>query len=330
MSGSFQSAVVAFGVVTVFLTPSLLPHTQGFDIATEEKREGDGASHRDFRVIWRNGMKKIALALLGAGVLISAAAQAGPEEDRKQLVSYYKTKLPSVKFEDYTYGALALDKDSKAQYDSIMEFPPFEGVIDAGKQMWDKAFKNGAIFADCFPNGGKNVAGNYPYFDDKLGKVVTFEMAINQCLKKNGEEEFKYANVNTMGILTAYARTLSDGMKMNVKVQGADALAAYEAGKKFYFQRRGQLNFACATCHVDNVGNRIRAEVLSPALGQATHWPVFRAGENLVTLHTRFRQCNNQVRAVPFESGSEEFNNLEYYMSYRDNGLPLKASVFRK
>lgn len=275
-------------------------------------------------------MKKIALALLGAGLMASAVAQAGPEEDRKQMVAHFKSKLPAVKYQDYVYGALALEADSKAQYDSIMEFPPFEGVVEAGKEMWNKPFKNGKTFASCFPNGGKNVAGNYPRFDASLNKVVTFEMDINQCLKANGEAEFKYGDVNTMGILTSYARTLSDGMKMNVKVEGAGALAAYEAGKEFYFKRRGQLNFACSTCHVDNVGNRIRAEVLSPTLGQTTHWPVFRAGERLTTLQSRYRGCNSQVRAVPFEVGSEEFNNLEYFMSYQDNGLPLKASVFRK
>lgn len=275
-------------------------------------------------------MKKITLALLSAGLMMSAAAQAGPEEDRLQAIDYYKSRIPTVKLDDMIYGALALDKDAKAQYDSIMEFPPFEAVIEAGKPMWEKPFKNGKTFAGCFPNGGKNVVGNYPHFDDKSNKVVTFEMAINQCLKDNGETPFKHGDVNTMGILTAYARTLSDGMKMNVKVQGEGALAAYEAGKKFYFQRRGQLNFACATCHFDNVGNRVRSEVIGPALGQATHWPVFRAGENLTTLHARYRQCTSQVRAVPFEFGSEEYNNLEYYMSYRDNGLVLKASVFRK
>ncbi|PWB45636.1 MAG: sulfur oxidation c-type cytochrome SoxA [Nitrosomonadales bacterium] len=275
-------------------------------------------------------MKKIALALLGAGLMASAAAQAGPEDDRKQMIAFFKSKLPAVKYENYVYGALALDKDSKSQYDSIMEFPPFEGVIEAGKEMWEKPFKNGKTFASCFPNGGKNVAGNYPRFDASLNKVVTFEMDINQCLTANGEAGFKYSDVNTMGILTSYARTLSDGMKMNVKVDGAAALAAYEAGKKFYFQRRGQLNFSCATCHVDNAGNRIRAEILSPTLGQSTHWPVFRAGERLTTLQVRYKGCNSQVRATPFEPGSEEFNNLEYFLSYQDNGLPLKASVFRK
>lgn len=276
-------------------------------------------------------MKKLAIALLGASLAAAATvSHAAPEPDRKQMVNYFQKKLPGVKLDNYVFGALALDKDSMSQYDSIMEFPPFEGVIDAGKEMWDKPFKNGKTFAGCFPNGGKNVVGNYPYFDDKAGKVVTFEMAINQCLKDNGEDPFKYNDMNTMGILTAYARTLSDGMRMNVKVQGAGALAAYEAGKDQFFRRRGQLNFSCASCHVENAGNRIRAEVLSPALGQATHWPVFRGGEKLVTLQNRFVGCNKQVRATPFAEGGEEYNNLEYFLSYMSNGLPLKASVFRK
>lgn len=276
-------------------------------------------------------MKKLLLALLGASVVWGAtSAVAAPEDDRKEIVNFYQKKFPNVKYEDYVYGALALDKGSKAQYEAIMEFPPFDSVLDKGKAMWDKPFKNGKTFASCFPNGGKNVAGNYPYFDEASGKVVTFEAAINKCLRDNGEAEFKYGDVPTMGTLTAYARTLSDGMKMNVKVDGPKALAAYEAGKKHFYTRRGQLNFACATCHIDNGGNMVRNEILSPALGQATHWPVFRGGDNLVTLQTRYKGCNTQVRAVPFSEGSDEYNNLEYFHSYLSNGLPVKASVFRK
>ncbi|MEQ1668614.1 MAG: sulfur oxidation c-type cytochrome SoxA, partial [Sulfuriferula sp.] len=75
---------------------------------------------------------------------------------------------------------------------------------------------------------------------------------------------------------------------------------------------------------------RIRSEVLSPAVGQATHWPVFRAGENLTSLQTRYVGCNRLVRAEPFKIGSDEYNNLEYFHSYISNGLPMQASVFRK
>lgn len=275
-------------------------------------------------------MKKIVLLLLGSIFLTSAViAHATPEQDRKQLIDTYKKRFPKVKSQDYIHGALALSTDSMNQYKDIMDFPPFEGVIEAGKKMWETPFKNGKTYASCFPNGGKNVAGNYPLFDEKLGKVVTFEMAINQCRKDNGEAEYKYGD-RDMATLTAHARTLSDGMLMNIKVEGAGAMAAYDAGKTHYYTRRGQLNFACSTCHIDNAGNILRTEILSPSLGAATHWPVFRGGDNLVTLQGRFVGCNKQVRAVPFAVGSEEYNNLEYFFSYMSNGLPMKASVFRK
>lgn len=276
-------------------------------------------------------MKKLLLALLGTSLLASAViAHASPEQDRKQLTDHYKKQLPKVKHQDYIYGALALSADAMNQYKDIMDFPPFEGVVEAGKKMWETPFKNGKTYASCFPNGGKNVVGNYPLFDEKLGKVVTFEMAINQCRKDNGEAEYKYGDGATMDKLTAYVRTLSDGMLMNIKVEGPGALAAYDAGKTLYYARRGQLNFACATCHVDNAGNILRTEILSPSLGAATHWPVFRGGDNLVTLQERFAGCNKMVRAAPFAVGSEEYNNLEYFFSYMSNGLPMKASVFRK
>lgn len=276
-------------------------------------------------------MKKLLVAIVGAGLLAgSVAAQATPEQDRQQLIKYFETRYPNVKLDDYVYGSLAFDSDSMEQYKSIMDFPPFLDVVDKGRKMWETPFANGKTYASCFPNGGKNVAGNYPYFDDKAGKVVTFEMAINQCREKNGEKPLDYNDMKTIGVLESYARTLSDGMLMNVKVEGPAALAAYESGKKFFYQRRGQLNFSCATCHVDNAGNRIRSELLSPVIGQATHWPVFRGGDKLVTLQDRYEGCNKQVRAVPFKPGSTEYNDLEYFHSYVSNGLPLKASVFRK
>lgn len=276
-------------------------------------------------------MKKTLLALIATSLTLGAVvANATPEQDRKDLTKLYTSKYPDIKPSQYVYGALAFDKDSKAQYDSIMDFPPFGTVIEEGQKMWETPFKNGKTYASCFPNGGKNVAGNYPYFDDKTNKVVTFEKAVNECRTANGEDAYVEGDAATMVKLTSYGRTLSDGMKMNIKVNGAGAQAAYDAGKHHFYTRRGQFGFSCASCHVDNAGNRIRSEVLSPAIGQATHWPVFRGGDNLVSLQVRYVGCNRLVRAEPFKVGSDEYNNLEYFHSYISNGLPMRASVFRK
>jgi L-cysteine S-thiosulfotransferase len=276
---------------------------------------------------------KLLKSLLAGGVLMANIAGptfASPEEDRAAFIALYRGKFPGVPLENYVNGALMLSSDAKTQFDSIMEFPPFQGDIDSGRNLWETPFRNGKAFAGCFANGGRNVAGNYPYYDSGSNKVVTFEMDINRCLRENGEAEYNFNDKATMGIITAYARTLSDGMHVDVRVEGPAALAKYEQGKKLYFSRIGQYNFSCASCHMVNAGKILRTEILSPTVGQTTHWPVFRAGDNLNTLHMRYRRCMEQMRASPFPAGSEEFDNLEYFQSYLSNGLPMRASVYRK
>ena len=276
-------------------------------------------------------INKLIAVVAGLGAVFGAAtAHATPEQDRQEMIKYFTAKYPNVKLEDYVYGALAFDADSKSQYDAIMEFPPFMTEIEKGQKMWETPLKSGKTYADCLPNGGKNIAGNYPMFDEAKGKVVTLHDAINACRVANGEEAYKVDDMKTMGVLTAYMRTLSDGMLMNIKVESPKAMEAYNAGKKTFFTRKGQLNFACASCHVQNGGNRLRSELLSPPVGHAVHWPVFRAGTNLVTLQNRYQGCFRQVRQVPPPQGGEIMNNLEYFHSSLSNGLPMQASVFRK
>jgi len=268
--------------------------------------------------------------MLAVAVLCPALGLAGPADDRVQLVHFFEKRFPGVPLEDYVYGALIASPGGRHQYEQIMEFPPFLGDLEKGKQIWETPFHNGATFANCFAMGGRNVVGTYPYFDNASGKVVTFENAVNACLRTNGEAEFAYGDREPMGVLTAYARTLSDGMRINIRVDSPGAVAKYEAGKQLFFRRIGQLNAACAGCHLHNAGKIMRMEIISPALGQATHWPIFRGGEELMTLQGRFKRCMEQMRAVPYGFDSEEWNNLEYFLTYLSNGLPLKSAVFRK
>lgn len=274
--------------------------------------------------------RSLLLSSLLAALLASAGASGSPPDDRTYLVELYQAQFPAVELRDYVYGALLFSQDAKQQYDSMMEMPSWTSVLERGKSMWETPFRNGKTYADCFPNQGRNVAGDYPYYDEKLGKVVTFEMALNMCREANGEQPYAYDDMNTMGTLEVHARTLSDGMLMNVKVDTPAALAAYNKGRELYFRRMGQLNFACASCHVKAVGKHVRNEYLSPAIGQATHWPLFRGDGVLFTLQRRYSACQGLVRAQPYKLGSEQYNDLEYYHSYISNGLPIHAAVWRK
>lgn len=266
-------------------------------------------------------------ALLAFGASVAAAS---PEEDRTSFVHTFQQRFPGIALDDYVHGGFMFSRASRSHYDDIMAFPPFLGDIERGKVLWDTPFRNGRTYVECLPDGGRNLAGTYPRFSAAENRVITFEMLLNRCRRDNGEAEYRYDDRATMGVLTAYARSLSDGMRMDIKVDGAAALAKYEEGRRLFFRRIGQMNFACSNCHLDNAGKVMRMETISPAVGQAVHFPVFRGGDELYTLHMRYTRCMMQVRAQPFPAGSEAFNNLEYFHSYLSNGLPLQASVYRR
>jgi sulfur-oxidizing protein SoxA len=270
----------------------------------------------------------VALSCFTGGMI--ASVQASPDSDRKAFQDYYKKQFPDTKFEDFVNGVYSIDAASREQWEAIEEFPPYEIAIEEGEQFFKKPFKNGKSMSSCFPDYEKGVAQNYPYYDEKMGMVMTLALAVNNCLKANGEKPLKYKKGKMANVL-AYLGYKSRGNTINVKVDSAGAREAYEKGKSFYYTRRGQLNISCAHCHIDNAGKRIRADLLSPAIGHPSHFPVYRSKwGGMGTLHRRFGGCNKQVRAKPFKAQSEEYRNLEYFLTYMSNGLEVNAPGARK
>ena len=153
------------------------------------------------------------------------------------------------------------------------------------------------------------------------------EWAINLCREQHGEKPLKYYR-GPLAQISAYLAYLSRGNIIDVKVAADDsrALAAYEEGKKLYYSRRGQLNFACASCHVDAVGRLLRAELIGPAVGQVSHFPVFRkTWREITTLHRSYAACSRQLRGASFGPQSREYRNLEFFHTYMSNGIPLNG-----
>lgn len=268
---------------------------------------------------------------LGLTIMVPGAAVAGASEDVEKFQHYFLKRYPKVEKADFVNGVYSIDPVGRENWEAIEEFPPYEPFIEDGEAMWNEPFANGKGYKDCFPDGPAQ-RKNYPYWDKDRKMVVTLPLAINECRKANGEKPLKYKK-GDIATLLAYMGYESRGQTVNVVVPAddPDAQAAFDAGKQFYFARRGQLNFSCANCHAQNAGNYIRAEVLSPAFGHTTHWPVYRSkwGE-LGTLHRRFSGCNKQVRAKPFKAQGEEYRNLEYFLTATSNGLPFNGPGARK
>jgi sulfur-oxidizing protein SoxA len=249
-----------------------------------------------------------------------------PSAEAKTFRDFFVKKFPKVKLDDFVNGPYSMNEDMRKQWEEKEQFPPYEFALDGGKEMFTKPFKNGKTYADCFANGGVGIRQNYPYFDEKEGKVVTLELALNRCREANGEAPLSYVK-DDMASLTAYMAFTSRGKAMDIKMPNDPrALAAYENGKRYFYTRRGQLNFSCASCHVQSPGERLRAEILAPALGILNAMPIYRSEwSGMGTISRRLVTCNSQSRAVPLEPQSDEYRDLEYYLSYVSNGLPISG-----
>jgi sulfur-oxidizing protein SoxA len=273
------------------------------------------------------------LVLLSAALAASLIAQAAPAADTpdpaadaKAFRDYFVKKFPQVKLEDFVNGPYSMNDDMRKQWLEKEEFPPYDFALDAGKEMFATPFKNGKTYADCFENGGIGVRQNFPYFDVKQGEVITLELALNRCRAANGEAPLSYVK-DDMASLTAYMAFTSRGKPFDIKIPDDQrALAAYENGKRYFYTRRGQLNFSCASCHVQSPGERLRAEILAPALGILNAMPIYRSEwAGMGTISRRFITCNSQTRGVPEEAQSEDYRDLEYFLSYVSNGLPISG-----
>jgi sulfur-oxidizing protein SoxA len=273
----------------------------------------------------------IAAALVvGVAQVATAADKIDPQKDFQTFRDYFTKRFPKVPLDDYVNGPYSMDEGLRKQWKAIDEFPPYEFAVEKGKEMFATPFANGKTYGDCFPNKGIGIRQNYPYFDTEKGEIITLELALNRCREANGEKPFSYTK-DEMAALTAYMAFTSRDKKFDIKIPNDPrALAAYQLGEEYFYTRRGQLNFSCASCHVQSPGERIRTEVLAPALGIVASMPIYRSEwGGMGTFSRRVTSCNTQVRASSLEPQDELYRAVEYYLTYMGNGLPVSGPAAR-
>lgn len=290
-------------------------------------------------------MKRIAalLAVLGVAGVCIAPALADPQSDLKEFRDYFKKTFPTVKFDEFSNGLYALPqfKEYRNMWASYNEFPPYELGVEQGKKLWNTKFANGGSFAQCLKDGTIKPATSYPRWDKTSKTIRTAELDIMACASKAGEQlPFLSADLSKeegprvqLAGITGYFYSMyrSKRVKPDVDFKDPDALAAYERGKHFWWARRGQLNFACASCHVELSGKDMGGnQPLSAGLGHPVGWPAYRVEwQRLDTIMQRYATCNSQVRAKPFKPYGDEYLTLQLYETYMSSDLPLTAPSMR-
>jgi len=204
--------------------------------------------------------------------------------------------------------------------------------VERGAQLWREAA--GAQVKSCESCHGdasasmRGVATRYPLLDPGSARLINLEGRIMQCRERRQRAEPLRYESDELLALTAFVATQSRGMPKDVKVDW-QVRRNFEAGRALYYRRIGQMNLACANCHQENWGKQLGPETISQGHGVA--YPIYRLEwQTLGSLQRRFRSCLSGVRAGMLAYGSPEFLDLELYLAWRAQGMPVETPGVRR
>ena len=251
-------------------------------------------------------MRSIVLAAVGVAALAHAQQRAIPLPEMRSGIGY-------------------AGHDVRAMQDDDAANPGFLWVQE-GEKLWQS---QGC--ASCHGDAGasmKGVAARYPAYDAQAKSVIDLDGRIELCRSaKQNARPFGRESEELLA-LSAYVAFQSRGMPYDVSIDGP-ARAAFDRGDAFYHRRHGQMNLACTQCHDQNYGKRLLNETISQ--GQPTAFPAYRLEwQGLGSLQRRIRACLFGVRAEMPKPGAPELTDVELYLAWRAQGLPLETPGVRR
>ncbi len=148
---------------------------------------------------------------------------------------------------DRRSGITYATTETRAMQEDDVENPGMT-YVDDGEELWNKVDgKAGKACASCHNDAAKSmksVGTTFPKYDAKLKKMKSLEQQINICRTERMEAEpFKHESKQMLAT-SIYVRHQSNGMPMNVSIDGP-AASFFAKGKEFFDQRRGGLDMSC-------------------------------------------------------------------------------------
>jgi sulfur-oxidizing protein SoxA len=208
---------------------------------------------------------------------------------------------------------------------------PGMDAVEYGSDLFHRVDEEGHRCAECHGEEGSKLdlarIARYPIYSKDEERPISLQDQVNICREERMDNfPLVYGCRELVGLET-YLKYLSRGQTIAVQTNGP-MQPFYEAGKKLYHQRFGQMQMACNLCHDQHRGAWLRGQRLNQ--GQSNGFPVYRLSTGRITsLHQRFSECMHSFRAQPFLPGSDEYINLEIYVNARGNGLKIETPAIR-
>ncbi|MCY4147859.1 MAG: sulfur oxidation c-type cytochrome SoxA [Gammaproteobacteria bacterium] len=279
---------------------------------------------------------KISLSLLlliaiFAGVPHGRAQSVAIGEEIEQFQAFFLERFFSVSLEEFNEGPYSLPQSvpQAATFRFLEQLPPYMHALIPARSEWNRTY-NGTTLKNCMSRHPP--ANQFPYVLDN--RVMSIEMAILDCLESQ-DRSFARSDSVELAALTAVFREQARGIANQVDLDDEKLKALYREGYRIFWSRQGQYNYSCASCHVQNAGNTLAGELISPALGHTTAFPVYsqtrasQTGNGWVTLREQYQQCISRMGAASPHLGDQRLLALEVFQTMNDVSIPLKAPQSR-
>ena len=221
-----------------------------------------------------------------------------------------------------------MSAENKAMQDDPSLNPAMFWVSE-GESLWNiKSGEKQVSCSSCHGDAKKSMRGVATQFPKIIqGKLQTLEGQINQCrVLRQGSSALPYENKELLA-LTAFVANQSKGMPISI-AETATNRADLQKGRRWFNERMGQLNLSCAQCHEDRAGLKLGGSPIPQ--GHPNAYPIYRLEwQTLGSLQRRLRNCMSGVRAEQFAYGSPEMAQLELFLMWRANGLPIESPGVR-
>lgn len=257
--------------------------------------------------------------------LLTLTAPPGGEEatDTHHLNQHLPTRPVS--------GTLFLSDANKTLQDD--EFAnPGRLWLDIGSRLWnEEAGPSHQSCSSCHGSASESMKGvrsRYPLYREAHNNLVSLQQQINYCRSKEIGAAAYLPESEDLLALEVFVSHQSHGLPIQPMIDGP-AAPFFEAGQKYFFQRRGHLDLSCSDCHDRHAGRRLHGETISQ--GQINAFPIYRfSWHGIGSAHRMFAWCNRAIRAEPLAHGSYEYLSLELYLAWRGQGLTVEVPAIRR